>query len=1740
MSTSLRRVAMWAAFVLMGTGNVFRPAEQFTVILNGVPSPVLAVWRSDTAYIPAQRLPRDLAISVTEDPAQLALQRGRTILTYAAGAGSWYVNDQRASAVSPAWREAGQWWLPVDALPLLGIRATERSGGWHLVYTPAGAAPPVFGPAQNYSDLPPGLAELTGESTFLTLPEHTRAARLAYAPDPPSCSGETAGLALVRATAADPYPILVRFRCATTDRPFDVFLADFGADGTVDRAVIYSNHGAAGAPRQVAVYYPSFTGGRPGVLVFRRTAGTGALLHLTDFSYDQLYDEWDSGFGGDASLAMWQYAGPGRWQPTLEAPFHFYSGAAGHTRLAIRVTADGERLTSLRFSLDLDGDGGQASLRDYDAAITYVGDVKLTPDLAEAWRVGLLDLDPVLGWSAAEQAGQDLGWARAQLVWDEDDHNYADRDRMRRERWEGVIGRQDAGFPWRVGGPPSPLRNNRLEVADPLPAGPGRVYWSNVDRRFHLFGAHTSELMVDLDDDGRPDFGLSARDSDGDGFLDTWSYDLDGDGQADEQAAIRQPTPVLVPFRGEALSAAYTKRVKQAVTDAYVLLWALRRVVPGESSPAERLWDARQAAAGTAPAALSPESMRLLLEVAVHQRFRVFLGQLGSESERRTWADDFYAGRWDEVLSRLAERAEHVGVAATSAPFFAPVQSTARGRIMREPWARAELADILLGNYPGFTGAGPDKRQAALRYAQQPDAWLWELPPPTTFARAYYVNQLRGSPGTGRAIYQVHPHYPWRIDPEYHPYQVQDPIDGTWYPSNRVADRDRTSGPFPDDGSGWVAPDGERYRFVAYAVHATYLQEVLPALTSLAEAYAITGESVFAHKAGILLARVAIEYPNSTDRRDRTFQPGYGQYSGMISDVNWGTDEAYVLARSFTAILPALLRDQALATFVDARVSRVRTGEDVARLIADSILRPAARALQDRRLLGNDGSHQRAAAMIALALESTGPEYQGDARALVDWLYDAGGMRFWADNHLALDGSPFSSPSYGVSRAAMMDAALLMEYLRRLVPNTWPTDRYPSLLEHPKFRAYFRFYAGIVSLDRYFPVIGDSRTGSGGPSSYNNLIPRPTPRLVAPSALGGSALFLLPSVLWGDERLAGILANAPEPPRGLFSPAPPSAGEGLGWRDATALFDGYGIAVLRSGAGDQRRAATLYYGQFREHGHQDPLALGLNAYGLDLLPELGYPRTWNQRGWESHVGAHYTVAADGQQPAPGMPGQAAYLSTLPGLQVIRASHRPYPTVTEYNRMVALVDLGPDAFYVLDVMDVVGGSRHVYSLHGPAGSPLDVAGGSLPTPYADALFTQAPPFPDWEDNLSDRRVRELSGQAHLTWAVGEPGGPALDVHLLPGERAGGSAPAARDQLVTSRGRPPVDGNGYWLDFAFWLRRAAAPPLRSRFVSVLGPYEGAPRVLGAQRIDFGQTTAVLVTSVEARDALLIGSGFVPEAGVDLDGEVGMVRRRGDHVQTLLVVGQRISAGSISLAVLSAGPWRVTGIDRTGTRVTVAGSGPVPVELSGQRLRFANGRRSYLLQVVRVEPTPTGGVLHLELPVILAAGQAQDFHDGWFRTREALPAAHLTDPNSREDNYFAGGWVRAEGEIGYRVRGVTAGGLGVVMLDQPVPAGDLARTIGGRYTILAFGPGDTVSWQPAAALQWEPDGAWRLEAARAGAEVAIPCPAAGTGTVTWRSVSGSTGQLPAIRNAGACRIMVPAEILGPGPVWLSVGQN
>ena len=361
----------------------------------------------------------------------------------------------------------------------------------------------------------------------------------------------------------------------------DCLAVDLAADGRLDRSIDYMDTDGNGlADVMVQTYVTGSPWGRQALAlaVDIDQRGPKRLWSLTpDYGYRQGHCQWQCDFGGDGYFVLFSRDKVGKeWVGSFENPFCFYDpDRDGLPEETVRISGRGRRLRSARYGVNADNDVTDGQGYDYDFSVTALGRVQ--PGEIEFTRFKLRTGESsgeYMRWESAREAVRTLPWARALLVWDENDHNVALRW-GRRERWEGVINASYRGFP-QEGGPHCGNDNKRYELDADFSGKMGLYYWS-ADRRIHLFGAEQGTLSVDYDYDGKTDMVVEYADTDGDGFFDRRELTTRSPAQKRTMQQAGPPTGVIALDYRE-ISAVWPEALKDTLAAQKELLAALGEI----------------------------------------------------------------------------------------------------------------------------------------------------------------------------------------------------------------------------------------------------------------------------------------------------------------------------------------------------------------------------------------------------------------------------------------------------------------------------------------------------------------------------------------------------------------------------------------------------------------------------------------------------------------------------------------------------------------------------------------------------------------------------------------------------------------------------------------------------------------------------------------------------------------------------------------------------------------------------------------------------------------------------------------------------------------------------------------------------------------------------------------------------------------------------------------------------------
>lgn len=898
--------------------------------------------------------------------------------------------------------------------------------------------------------------------------------------------------------------------------------------------------------------------------------------------------------------------------------------------------------------------------------------------------------------------------------------------------------------------------------------------------------------------------------------------------------------------------------------------------------------------------------------------------------------------------------------------FPAPALATLRTNLAKDPQARRQAEECFV---------------AASAWTRRSDDELWSAMFGATIKRSWMVWSNGHCPSCQRAV----PMYEWKMDPLRTPWKVTCPHCAEQFPKNDFgafyrsgldehgvfdpargdrsllfnAEHSSPDDPLHrfgvDDGTGYFDGTNRWYFIGAFIVKGQWKHYIQAGIRTLALAYALSGERLYAHKAAILLDRVADLYPTFDYLTQGLTYEQTNPIAGMglVSIWHDACRETRDMALAFDLIAPGLEGDDELVRFLSAQAAQYRlpNPKDSAASIRDNIETGILRhVLQEpQKILANfpNAEVTQLVAQAILGWPGNRPQLLADLQTMLEKVTAVDGL----SGEKGLGGYAAIAPQLVAGVLVLfsrLDVGLLPEMVRRV----------PALVR------MFRFHADTWIAGAVVPRIGD--TGGFGQldSRYlgANFVRKPFD--LEWNNLPFCSDFTLFKKLYditGDATFVQLLhlGNGRETtalPHDLLEADPAKfqaevaaviRKHGAELPVKSVNKEQWALAVLRTGAGAGERAAWLDYDVGGNHGRPDAFTIGLYAHGVELLPGFGYPPVhfggwFSPRAlWYKRTAAHNTVVVDGKDQVPvrdepeteplaiqlnpqkGLKrGRTTAWADGAGVKLIAASGPELvrtASLSRYERALLLVDVTDHDSYLLDIFRVAGGRDHARMLH-PNFGPATVTGLELaPQPKlgGDEVqmrnFRGGTPQPGWS----------------VDWKIVDPCGllPAdRDVHLRCTDLTDGAqAMLAETWLASKHGGADHEG---WLNSLVVRRLSDVAPLTSTFVAVLEPYRDRSNVRTIRRVAL-QTpdgapagdphVAVVVTLTDGREDLLIANDTAatrltltqPDWSCTTDADYGVIRRGADgaiarvflHGGTFVQCGERcvtLPAGVITLEV------------------------------------------------------------------------------------------------------------------------------------------------------------------------------------------------------------------------------------------------
>jgi len=903
------------------------------------------------------------------------------------------------------------------------------------------------------------------------------------------------------------------------------------------------------------------------------------------------------------------------------------------------------------------------------------------------------------------------------------------------------------------------------------------------------------------------------------------------------------------------------------------------------------------------------------------------------------------------------------GLAKTGRTLYTDEQShQARLNIQKYDWARKRLEST-------------EKDVAWVLKMSDQD--LWDFIPSADQPRALNVRFGFDCPIHGKEIFKKGGNYPWIMDRE-HPYQVKCPVGGEVYPSNDFdawvkggkKEKLDTHQKYVDDGYGWVDENGNRYWFVAhYIFWQRWRTDILPVIPKLAQIYFLTGDTRYSHKAAIMLAHIAQEYP----RMDYTKQAYHnGHYpapcSGKILDLDWeGSATIVPLSESYDQLYDCFDKDPDLKKFLESKGIA-----DPRNYIEKNFLQEAIKAIETGVVHGNM-NYQSQLATVATVLDNHDPAKGFTTEQMVDWILNGGvEIKTLLYNGISRDGSG-SEEAIGYNTiwtSAFYDLA------EKLKPLGY------DLFANPRFKKMTDYYVQTAVADDFAPRIGDC-----GGSMVSGLEP-----------VWGAYLFSKAYSIWHDPMYAKVLNRIGWPPVSIYEDVQAadkvrSDAEKLGKNLDLKTRDlgGYGLAVLETGGSKNKRAVSMLYGSSGAwHGHLDRLDIEMWAHGKDVLPDVGYPAHWGDKAdyWTRSTPSHYCVLIDENHQTGKMEGHLNLMASAGGVQMMDASaNNAYQGIASlYRRTVAMVDVSPEDSYLVDIFRVKGGTRHDYSFHGLPFGELSFDGLTLgPAQTKGTLMGEDVEFGKIFDGMKDGGYQYLfnarRGKPDGTWSANwflKDSKIGLKMTMLAG--------SAQEVIVADC--EPEAKPGYPDKLEYILSRNDTGA--SSYVSVIEPYKDKPYIRRAQPLKASgagrdDLAAVRIDSNGCADYIISALDPSRPAGFESDninfqGEFGSIRMDGSELRSMMLVnGTELSKDGYAIHPAISLCAKISKVDYKNNSITLDRKLPAPEAIVGLVIVISNSDHSASYTVKSIGTESGRTVLNFgDISLIEGIGVIKDIDD------------------------------------------------------------------------------------------------------------------------------------------------------------------
>lgn len=778
----------------------------------------------------------------------------------------------------------------------------------------------------------------------------------------------------------------------------------------------------------------------------------------------------------------------------------------------------------------------------------------------------------------------------------------------------------------------------------------------------------------------------------------------------------------------------------------------------------------------------------------------------------------------------------------------------------------------------------------------------------------------------------------WRMNALDQPWILSHPEHGEYTIDDYLAHRP-VPGPLADDGWGVTVPGmtvtwNDNRSNSTFAVVGPQFRNRVQSLVNLmlrkAQDYEQTGNSEAGLEGAAILLAFAHHYPMLDFRTQASWPGTYGRFSfanhmggGIVEP---GLREGHAVSdymRAYDRLYDFIAANPGFAEFMNSRIDSVENMDDLIEFLDINLVQRTADVIMRGDAAGDPLKMSRALVITAIC--------QGVNDISQEWvdiicdeipmgMIEPGGLEDMAIGDLGRDGL-VSKGSGGYSKGSIMSflevTTSLNEY--REAGGNVPVDL-TDFDKYPWFRDALYAPINLRIAGGWVPLLGDYgdplRTREvffdTGPTRPNSL----KDYYLEAWRLTGDPKFAFLTHRYGrttedTEEWAEITDQAADTRDPLYILPP-------------RVLDSLGLAILETGQEfddyTRKRAATLRYGLSHTHGHNDGLDLALFAKGMraitDLAARSGVPNPRLQK-------MHNTVEVDlegmnnGDDLAAGW-GWLNAFAPMGDVQYMNASQRArsHPQLEVYRRGAAMIDVGEDDSYIFDVFRVAGGTVHTWCAHANQNDSLEMNAELAPATsdhavaYLQGFKNEDTPL-DAPHMVADLLPQPMEGVAPealvATWRLH----PRAETAFLGRQLPEDERIFARWRLFGREGDRLFAANGYSQQYRYdmsflYVQRPDAGPEGTVYPALAEIYQGQPVVQSARMLPVadGGTGAERTVAMEIAlpdgvtdiclSGLPDGQARPVEGGITFDGLFGMVRRDGQGLARVDLVGGSVITG------------------------------------------------------------------------------------------------------------------------------------------------------------------------------------------------------------------------------------------------------